>query len=59
MITGNFEKDIEDKLTLRDQFAMAALNGLLATTSESGQSLEDYTKWAYKYADAMMEARDD
>ena len=47
--------------TLRDQFAMAALTGLLAnpkltpTILKHGASWFDENAWAY--ADAMMEAR--
>jgi len=44
---------IVEQVTLRDQFAMAALS---ATKAE-----DDYPKriaeWAYKMADAMLEAR--
>ena len=46
--------------SLRDQFAMAALTSMLATP----QALNDVTaqlaaEWAYRFADAMMEARKD
>jgi hypothetical protein len=42
------------KVTLRDQFAMAALQGIIVTDREySGKSAE----YAYHIADAMMEAR--
>jgi hypothetical protein len=45
--------------SLRDQFAMAALTGLIGQKrainhSESDESL---SRWAYSYADAMLEAR--
>lgn len=44
---------------LRDQFAMAALQGILASTTESHSygSFEDASDAAYKYADAMIRAR--
>jgi hypothetical protein len=39
--------------TLRDQFAMAALTGLLAANDASRYSIDE----SYRIADAMMEAR--
>ena len=44
------------ELKLRDIFAMHALNGMLASPDYSGtpEQLADY---AYKYADAMLNAR--
>lgn len=45
-----------DKLTLRDQFAMAALTGLLAQTDKPVSAAE-FARQAYVAADAMMEAR--
>jgi hypothetical protein len=45
----------EPRLTLRDQFAMAALTGLLSDPTSSGP--EGCATAAYLYADAMMEAR--
>ena len=42
------------KATLRDQFAMAALTGLL---SSGDYSYDDVTKNAYYVADRMLEAR--
>jgi hypothetical protein len=41
--------------TLRDQFAMAALTGLLANPDAA--KYKDRAEVAYNYADAMMEAR--
>jgi galactokinase/mevalonate kinase-like predicted kinase len=41
--------------TLRDQFAMAALNGALAGRTNGEPT--NWTKFAYECADAMMEAR--
>lgn len=47
--------------TLRDRFAMAALQGLLACDAMNAESDGDPKKWyssrAYKYADAMLAAR--
>lgn len=45
--------------TLRDQFAMAVLTGVLATWKPKDRpiKIEDYAKDAYSLADAMMEAR--
>lgn len=45
----------EQRLTLRDEFAMAALTGLLSDPTSSGP--EGCATAAYLYADAMMEAR--
>lgn len=51
-------------LTVRDQFAIAALQGLIAHSSENqpifntpDEVFPYYAKSAYAYADAMMEAR--
>ncbi len=48
-------------LTLRDQFAMAALTGLLAYADGDRLSERwdhnDFAEEAYSYADAMMKAR--
>jgi hypothetical protein len=46
---------IEARATLRDQFAMAAMTGLLADPTSSGP--EGCATAAYKYADAMLESR--
>lgn len=53
-----------EALTLRDQFAMAALNGCLSHSDKgnvSFASVKDatdyYAKLAYAYADAMLVAR--
>lgn len=44
--------------TLRDRFAMAALTGLLAGRQRySTVTRRERAENAYKYADAMMEAR--
>lgn len=45
----------EPRATLRDQFAMAALTGLLSDPTSSGP--KGCAEAAYSYADAMMERR--
>jgi hypothetical protein len=45
----------QPRATLRDQFAMAALAGLLSDPTSSGP--KGCAKVAYEYADAIMEAR--
>jgi hypothetical protein len=52
--------------TLRDEFAMAALNGMLSyshVNEQSGNATENGTpneiaRAAYAYADAMLDARE-
>ena len=51
-----------DEKTLRDEFAMQALNGLLANPYEiTGEDFDEVTvivaDMAYEYADAMLERR--
>ena len=46
-----------DRPTLRDQFAMSALQGLLVNNWRSEMSDELFTQRAYRLADAMLEAR--
>ena len=48
---------VEDPNKLRDQFAMAALTGILAGSPNSEIGPEDYAHDAYMFADAMIEAR--
>lgn len=45
-----------DMPTLRDKFAMAALQGLLADHSLNSPK-DTFAEWAYKYADAMIKER--
>ena len=49
------EKVMRQQITVRDQFAMAALTGLLSASSTIGTK-EGYCKGAYEFADAMIEA---
>ena len=56
------EKPTQDKMTLRDQFAMAALSALLQGLSTKSavfriKSEESIGKDAYFFADKMMQAR--
>jgi hypothetical protein len=48
--------DTQKKASLRDQFAMAAMAGLLADNTKD-MYINDCAESAYKYADAMMEKR--
>jgi hypothetical protein len=50
-------KDVVQGMTLRDYFAATALQGMLSDPNVT-IPLEKISAWAYKYADAMMEARD-
>jgi hypothetical protein len=45
--------------TLRDQFAMAALTGILTKESSYKYPMSNNTKYAYLFADAMMGTRND
>ena len=45
-----------DMPTLRDKFAMAALQGLISCVG-TGLSYEDFAECAYKHADAMLKER--
>jgi hypothetical protein len=53
------EEDIKraGESLLRDQFAMAALTGLLANPDAAKYS-KDRTEVAYEFADAMLKARE-
>ena len=48
----------EKRTALRDQFAMAALTGMLSAYWVPMDKFDYKTEQAYKYADAMLEARD-
>ena len=50
-------RDIENLPTLRDQFAMNALAGLLSTKWGLEVDREKLAKECYEVADAMLEAR--
>jgi hypothetical protein len=53
---GNNEPKVSGDLTLRDYFAIRALKELFVY-EEQGFSELEISKWAYDYANAMMEAR--
>lgn len=50
------ENHIQYGMTIRDYFAAKALSGMLASP-DCGGSHESIAKHAYKYADALMKAR--
>lgn len=54
-------KQLEDRPTLRDQFAMAAMTGIITRTATyfDSQSFNLFTDYSYQIADAMMEQRKD
>lgn len=54
---AELERQIEAQTTLRDHFAMAALNGMLQDREMHGK-VETLPKIAYIFADAMLEARE-
>ncbi len=57
LVTNASAPMLETK-TLRDEFAMAALTGLLANAVDDGSmGAEDWASDAYLFADKMMEAR--
>lgn len=47
----------EHPKTIRDEFAMAALTGLLANPS-TDETWQQYSEWAYEIADEMLKARE-
>jgi hypothetical protein len=52
-----FTKDHAVSMTLRDYFAAKALQGIL-TDAEIAMGISEIAELAYKYADAMMKARE-
>ena len=54
--TGS-DMHIEPRNALRDEFAMAALQGMMSKYGNDEGTDEDRAKWAYEQADAMMEQR--
>jgi hypothetical protein len=51
-------KRVAEKPSIRDQFAMAVLTGLVASNcGKKNVDKRDVASWAYGIADAMMEAR--
>jgi len=53
----SLQRQLREIATLRDQFAMAALTGLLANPDAAKYS-NDRTEVAYELADAMLKARE-
>lgn len=49
----------EEGMELRDYFAAAALQGMLAENGGGAVSNKDLAEFAYTIADAMMEARNE
>ena len=50
------EKAVHEQL--RDKFAASALEGMLANTNNDGY-MNEFAKWAYQYADAMLQIREE
>lgn len=52
-------QDINRKfnVTLRDLFAMSAINGMSSNSDLNNHTLEDLAELAYKQADAMLKVR--
>lgn len=47
---------MNEEKTLRDEFAMAALTGILADPTRCG-IVQEFCELSYIYADSMLEAR--
>ena len=54
--TSGVDQYAQTGMTLRDYFAAKALQGIL-TDAEIAMGISEIAELAYKYADAMMEAR--
>ena len=52
---NGFTQTLIQQVTLRDQFAMAALTGLISRAPDF--MFPDLSQKAYRFADAMVEAR--
>jgi hypothetical protein len=52
--TGGFARD----MTLRDEFAARAVQGLLTHENCQGATWDEIPKYAYEMADAMLRARE-
>ncbi|MHA6476156.1 hypothetical protein ACX1DW_01495 [Stutzerimonas sp. KH-1] len=50
-------KSVETGMTLRDYFAAKAMQGWTANPLPNDSSIQDVAAWAYRQADAMLEAR--
>ena len=49
---------MESGLSIRDYFAAAALQGLMAEYDPEDELEQHIAKWSYKAADAMLKARE-
>ncbi|PCI28287.1 MAG: hypothetical protein COB67_06825 [SAR324 cluster bacterium] len=47
-------KTTTEDMSLRDWYAGKALNGLLSNPEKAGNSVEEISELAYRYADAML-----
>lgn len=50
--------DWDKGMTLRDYFAAAALQGMMAQFDPENELEHHIAKWSYKAADAMLKARE-
>jgi hypothetical protein len=48
----------EDGMTLRDYFAAKIINGYISDPTSTNRPFAEVAEWAYKFADAMIEARE-
>lgn len=55
---ARISKQIDGDITLRDYFAGQILNGHISNPFDDDGALIDIANWAYEFADAMLEARD-
>jgi hypothetical protein len=55
--TSGVDQYAQTGMTLRDYFAAKALQGIL-TDAEIAMGISEIAELAYKYADAMMKARE-
>jgi hypothetical protein len=44
-------------MTLRDYFAAKIINGYISDPTSTNRPFAEVAEWAYKFADAMIEAR--
>ena len=54
---SELQRQLDDRPSLRDQFAMAAITGLISLGKTD--VIEELAQDAYRIADAMLVARDD
>ena len=55
-VEGEYIEPEPEKLTMRDHFAMSALNGIISCPDVTAGK-DEIVKYAYIYADLMIEAR--